>query len=146
MCCKICGRDNAGTVYVLPLRQKDGSLTTLACERCAVKSGAYCIQHAQIHQGFTDGSTACLTCIQIKAFSLQPKARIFAEGLLKFLGEEEAEELKEAAEIASAMRGWGGTELAILIFLISKAFRTKQNLAAVLLKVMDERSANYLLE
>lgn len=63
MHCEICGSD-AKLLLLLPLRQPDGKLETLVCERCAEKSPAYCSVHQHAHQGFFDGTTACLLCVE----------------------------------------------------------------------------------
>lgn len=71
--CEICGEDPR-TLIILPIHQPNGSLITLACEECAEKSSAYCRVHHVPHQGFEDGTSACLLCIELDV-------QIFEEGI-----------------------------------------------------------------
>lgn len=62
MLCEICGRDPDG-YYILPICKPDGSYITIACEKCAKASSAYCRTHDKIHMGFVGGFTLCKSCI-----------------------------------------------------------------------------------
>jgi hypothetical protein len=63
--CEICLNDS-DTLVILPIHQPNGSLITIACEKCAEKSSAYCKIHHSPHRGFEDGATACKMCIDNK--------------------------------------------------------------------------------
>ena len=63
--CEIC-RSPSSIINILPIRQQDGKLNTLACDKCAEKSGAFCPTHQRPHLGFEDGTTACKVCIDEK--------------------------------------------------------------------------------
>ncbi len=63
MNCEICGADPE-TIVLLPKKQPDGRLNTLACISCSIESGLYCQKHNRPHLGFDDGTTACIPCIE----------------------------------------------------------------------------------
>lgn len=63
MKCEMCGGD-PNLIVLLPKRQPDGKLVTLACEGCSIESGMYCQKHERPHTGFTDETTACVLCIE----------------------------------------------------------------------------------
>ena len=63
MTCEICRKDLDDTIVILPIRQADGKLVTLACPPCAQQSSAYCQAHQAPHMGFAEDTTACLRCI-----------------------------------------------------------------------------------
>lgn len=63
MRCEICGQDPE-MIVLLPKRQPDGRLNTLACESCSKESGMYCQKHQRPHLGFEDETTACISCIE----------------------------------------------------------------------------------
>lgn len=70
--CEICGC-SPEIINLLPIRQADGRLDTLACNECAEKSGAFCLTHQRPHLGFEDGTTACKECIDEKVEVEGPK-------------------------------------------------------------------------
>lgn len=65
MNCEICGKDPDSYV-LLPKRQENGNLETIACVECSESSGMYCLKHQRPHLGFTDETTACIPCIEEK--------------------------------------------------------------------------------
>lgn len=68
MNCEICGKDPEEYV-ILPKRQENGSLITMACVDCSRISGMYCLKHQTPHLGFVDDTSACRDCIEEKVHS-----------------------------------------------------------------------------
>jgi hypothetical protein len=62
MICETCGRQTDLWIC-LPIHQQDGTLNSLVCLSCAEKSDAYCHMHEMPHIGFSDGTHACIPCI-----------------------------------------------------------------------------------
>lgn len=101
--CEICGQD-ANPILILPLHKADGCLNTFACQSCAEKSGAYCLKHNKIHLGFTDGTTACRSCIE-EEIALNGEAVVALLSTSANLNEEPWEPLHEWAATASVLTG-----------------------------------------
>lgn len=151
--CEICGEKNKGTVFFLPLHQPNGSLITMACEKCARASSAFCQKHDCIHQGFQDGSTACITCVEelvLKirqdkgGYSKPPKiAEVFAAIKEEFLPAE-FEDLFEAAKTAQAVTG-APVDVCIIQFIAAKACRSHKSFDDVLVTALCEKSAECIL-
>ena len=62
MNCEVCGNESK-EYALLPIRQPDGKLNTIACLDCSIESGVYCTRHNSPHVGFYDETTACRRCI-----------------------------------------------------------------------------------
>ena len=63
MICEKCGRET-DTLVLVPIRQADGKLEPICCEVCAPSSDVYCRIHDRYHTGFTDGTHACIECVE----------------------------------------------------------------------------------
>ncbi len=121
--CEICGLKDPRLIYILPLKQANGSLITIACEKCAKASSAYCKTHDMQHVGFMDGTTACMKCIDEMVTAHTKNAETIMTRLLGRLSEEEVEELTESAEISAGITG-SSEAVAIVRFISTKAVRT----------------------
>lgn len=62
MQCELCGRDT-DLFVLLPTKQNNGMLNTIVCISCAEKSDSYCYLHDTPYTGFSDGTQACILCI-----------------------------------------------------------------------------------
>ena len=144
MKCDICKKPISELIIILPLRQPDGKLDTLACEKCATKSKAYCAKHVRPHIGFIDGSTACIWCVDDlvtanKGNAVRIRDRIWAELL-----EDEIEDLNEAAEISAEITGCSDS-VAILRFIASAAIRSGKSIEEIVREITTSHSIASIL-
>lgn len=144
MNCEICGKRDPKVKIILPLKQLNGKLETSACETCARNSTAYCEKHDRIHQGFIDGTTACISCIEESVKLHAEMASDFRGQLFRILSRHERQELKEAAELSSLVTG-SPQETSILRFLVTKAKRDHQTIYQILEKVREKKSVRFML-
>jgi len=112
-----------------------------------MKSGVFCIKHDRIHLGFEDRSTACELCIEelISCRSTEDLRQIShdAVGCLN-PDDGSVEEFRQAVETALPSADGSGP-MVILRFIAAKAVRTGQTIEAVLLQMVQNRSAKYIL-
>lgn len=146
MKCELCKKKDPKTMYILPLHQKDGKLDTMACEGCAKKSTAYCLKHDRIHQGYMDGTTACLSCVNEL---VQSEREIYGEwqifqDIMVALDKNDAAQLDELADISASIVG-DDRAMALLRFLASKACRNGLKVEEVTRRVINSRSIAFLL-
>lgn len=144
MKCDICEKPDPQMIVILPLRQADGKLDTLACEECARKSKAYCKKHLRPHQGFMDGSTACLWCIEELVQANKDSAVDIRDRLWEALPSHEVEDLNDAAEISADVTD-SSESVAILRFIASKAKRSNQGIGEVIYEITESRSVDSIL-
>lgn len=67
--CEICG-ETVADLAIIPIKQENGSLITLACIKCAKDKGMFCTRHNRPHIGFEDGTHACILCIEEEVESM----------------------------------------------------------------------------
>jgi len=144
MDCEICGKKEPESIMVLPIHKSDGALITIVCEDCGEKSSAYCVKHRRIHQGFDDGTTVCIACVEELIAQERHNARHVADAVMKHLSLEEAADLREVAEMSSSVTG-DPTEVSILRFVASKAKRTKTSVEMVIDIIVSSGSAECIL-
>ncbi len=144
MKCEICGSKDPPLLMLLPIKQKDGKLETMACKKCAEKSSAYCKKHRRIHQGFIDGTTACLSCVEELVEANRAIADKISDRINDALGEGQLQDdLNEAAETASVIMSCT-VEISILRFVSSKAARTNCTVEKVIVEV-ERKGSSYFL-
>lgn len=143
MKCKLCGSDPT-ILTLLPLHQPDGKFCTYVCDECAKKSSAYCRKHMKIHQGFTDGSTACLICVEEMVQSRKSYAIPIWGSILPILSPLEKEWLRSAYELSSVVTG-DAEEISILRFIACKAIRSNCSVEDVLTDIRVKRSVSSIL-
>ncbi len=144
MKCEICGSYDKELLYMLPIRQHNGSLITIACHNCAWDSGAYCQKHHKPHFGFEDGSTACQDCIEEMIEQEQPRTDEWAEKLRQGLGESHYAVLIQAAEIAIDIVG-GPITIAVLRFIATRARRENLSFQEVVDRALSEKTAAFIV-
>lgn len=126
MKCEKCGVD-ADPIYLLPLKQKDGKLDSFYCRHCALESGAFCTKHSMFHLGFTDGTTACKTCIdELASAHLAQKYEIWC-GVMEALQTDDAEEVREMASIDMARTGTEGAQARLVWLIAARAMRSSRD-------------------
>ena len=118
------GGHSANELYILPIRRENGFLIIFACENCAKMSEVYCSTHKIIHQGFLDGSTACLKCIEEEVRGKEYYAEMFLNIIIQALTEDENESLLMWANASSDITG-NSVKICVLRALITKAHRLK---------------------
>ena len=143
MNCEICGCD-ADIYNILPISRPDGKLDTIACTPCAIKSGAFCEKHQQIHTGFKDGATACLKCIvELKEAKMKDCPRLLRI-LKKKLPKKEYTHLFSEAEKLSRII-MQESEDVIMGWLATKAYISKAGIDAVVSDIIKARSARSVM-
>ncbi len=100
--CEICGRTDVDVFNLLGIKQANGNLDTLACTQCAKERGWICEKHDSVHQGFEDGTHACLECIHEMARDALANSQSFLVFLREKMPQGKFDELWEKAEGYSA--------------------------------------------
>ena len=145
MKCEKCGRD-VKSFMILPLHRESGELDPIFCTNCAIESSAYCKKHQLIHQGFGDGTTACITCVEDKVLTFRHQASgifndiqsVLSYGVLREAG------LIERLDIsAKLMRS--NHSIALLRFIASKAQREGVPIQTIVKRIKEERSVDCIL-
>ncbi len=144
MNCDICGKQDLKWIVILPIHQSDGKLDTVACDGCARRSKAYCNKHWRTHQGFMDGSTACIYCVEELVKAHKDSAEVVRNRLVEALPPDEAEKLYNAATISAGIMD-SIVSVAVLRFIASKAFRSNQSLEEVTREIVESRSVSCIL-
>jgi hypothetical protein len=136
MDCQKCGKHEPQHIMLLPVQNPGDSPGWLVCEECGRKSGAFCEKHNSIHQGFIDGTTACLRCIEEMVASRANDAEGIREKIWEFLSKPDRDVLDDAAEVAAEIMGCSES-MAVLRFVASKALRTHQTVDDVAYQVTE---------
>ncbi len=144
MKCDICKKPNPELLIILPIHQADGRLDTIACEKCAKESKAYCKKHRRPHQGFIDGTTACLQCIEELVKVNKDDATSIRDRVREALPRDQVEDLNDAAEISAEVTG-SSESIAVLRFIASKAMRSNQTIEEVINEITESHSVDYIL-
>lgn len=145
MKCEICGNNSTPTFVLLPIKQKDGRLDTIACEKCAEHSSAYCKKHKRPHLGFSgDDSTACVMCIEEMIVNKEAQGISIFNTLREKLPPMEFNRLLNWATLSSFATGDSRT-VCVLRAIATKALKHKITLDEVLGKVLKARSVDYIL-
>jgi hypothetical protein len=144
MKCELCGNDIGEIPVSLPLKKADGSISTMACLKCAEKSPAYCKKHERPHLGFFDDTTACIYCIEEMVTENRKKEVSIANDLRQKLPPKEFMRLLEWANESSFVTGSSG-ETCILRAIATKAKRSSQSIKEVLEKIIETKSIEYIL-
>jgi len=136
--CEICG-GSMPDFYILPLKQPDGKLNTLACCGCAEKSGAFCITHHHPHLGFEDETSACTECIEekVEADSSKIIVRFFQEIENSPHKESVLEELEKWSQVLSR-RGSPHSDINISRAIVTSAFRFDTTPEEIINQVCEE--------
>jgi len=144
MKCEICGDLDPRLIILLPLHQSDGKLDTMACEACATKSTVYCVKHNRPHQGFRDGTTACLHCVE--ELVKENISRVFdiQSEVLENLSDEERNRLTDAIDIPSEIMNCSSWDT-ILRFVACKALRMHYNIDEIVALIREEKSVDVIL-
>lgn len=135
MKCEICGHTNPQVIVLLPIGQKNGNLDTIACEDCANKSSAYCKSHSRPHAGFTDGTTACLLCIEETVGLLADRSEGFVFDLTSQLPKLQVALLIKYSEKISL-----DIKENVLRFLVTKALRLEITVDELVEKILAEKN------
>lgn len=142
--CELCGRDDGLVTAILPIPQPNGSIVTLACEKCMMESRTYCRKHGQIHMGFLDGTTACRQCIAEILSDYSSEADHITQGILQSVHEGEVERLVCLAETAGRF-SCEPISLSVLRFVVTKAVRTGQSVENIIVQLVADKSARFIM-
>lgn len=138
--CGLCGQEASLWIVNPDIRSEQ----VLICVVCGIKNGVYCEGHDIPHQGFADGSTACLKCID-REVRLNSDRRIAVTQFIEScLPPEEFADLREVAELAASISG-PDLETALLCFAVTKSQRRRESLAVILAQLSQEGTAAFLL-
>lgn len=144
MKCEICGKKPPLYIMLLPIRKDDGDLETMACEECGRKSTAFCLKHNAIHQGFDDGSTACIKCINKMVETNTGSALDTKKKIFMSLHPDEQSRLRQAADMSSSFTG-DTIEISVVRFIASKAKRSLQPFERVVNEILQSGSVDCIL-
>lgn len=144
--CEICGTPDPQISCILPIRQKDGRLDTVACILCSINCGAYCVIHERPHLGFMDGSTACIWCVEQVVQDHKNEAIAFRNAIWAAIApnKDEKERLDNAADISAEINE-SSNSVAVLRFLACAAVRSNQRVDDVLADIQRTKSVNRIL-
>ena len=144
MYCEICDEEKSSLIIILPIKQTDGKLNTLACLDCAEKSSAYCIKHKLPHLGYEDGTTACKLCIdELVNCELGAGAAVLRASLNKLPVREINRLSLWATDVARIING--DKESCILRAFATKALREKITIREVMVRVSYAQSVEGIL-
>lgn len=145
MNCEICGNERAEVMVILPIKQADGRLNTMACDECAQKSSAYCLKHQTPHLGFADDeSTACQRCIEEMVVQRESDGlAIFGDLMINLPAEDWNRLLAWAGQAASITRNTVPT--CILRAVVTKALRLKVTIDEVMRQLCQKKSVEMIL-
>ena len=144
MKCELCGKDIGDIVVSLPLKKVDGSLSTMACLKCAENSSVYCKKHKKPHLGFIDDTTACIYCIEEMVAENRDKEASIFSNLREHLLTEELNRLLEWAAASSFITG-NSQKTCVLRAIATKAKRSNQSIEEVLEKIVEAKSVESIL-
>lgn len=150
MYCEICKSENSPIIVVLPLRQEDGQLSTMACMNCAEKSSVFCNKHGRPHLGFNDGSTACIFCIEEVVIAKQHEIPVILTTLGTQLPQKQYQRLLDWANFVSTMgktmgADFGPTQICILRALATKAMRSQTDIEEVVAMLIKTKSVSSII-
>lgn len=145
MACEICGRTDSRVEVILPIKQPDGRLETMACLGCAEESSAYCLKHERPHIGFADDkTTACVLCIEETVASKTTEADKIFKALRDNLPQEEATKLELWAKESSFITE-DSLAISVLRFLATKALRLKTTVEKIEKQILRAKSVELIL-
>jgi len=145
MKCEVCGDGLADIFIMLPIKKPDGCLETIVCHSCAQKSSAYCIKHQRHHLGFSDdNTTACVVCIEEIAAGDRFREGTIFDVLKNNLPQQEFQRLLEMARFSSRITN-NKAATCVLRFIATKALRTNSTIDAVLQKILNDKSVNFII-
>jgi len=75
----------------------EGATNVLAHVSCVKKLGMYCERHQEIHQGFWDKTTVCMSCVTEELEEKKPLAEVIYQRLRSGLPTEQLEDIEETA-------------------------------------------------
>jgi hypothetical protein len=138
--CGVCGQK--ATVWILNPDIRSEHM--LICVNCGKTAGVYCEKHEVPHQGFDDGSTACLMCINEEVRDGIGRREEIAEFIRTGLPPEEFEEIQEMTEATGVICccDW---QTALLRLLVCKAQRNREELLITVSNLIEEGTAAFLL-
>lgn len=137
--------DTCGKMAIEWIQNPDGkSPNWIICVDCGKTAGVYCQEHEVPHQGFDDGTTACLLCINVTMRLNFEDRNEIARSIEISLPPEEFEELKIAAEKAGNV-SYCDWQMELLRLAVYKSHRRRESLAATIGNLIEEGTAAFLL-
>lgn len=124
MKCELCHTEQ-DVFALLPIKQVDGALQTIACRNCGIKAGKYCTKHDIPHTGFDgDETTACLRCIEDEVRVEASQGPRYLVWLTAELPPTERDRLQEWFEMVTEITGQDEATC-LMRALITKKLRTQ---------------------
>ncbi|MFA6502646.1 MAG: hypothetical protein WCT45_00095 [Candidatus Paceibacterota bacterium] len=108
------------------------------------ESWSFCYKHYRTHHRFSDGSIACILCIEETVRKREPEALAMWRSILEVLPPLEMEVLHAHIEMGSVVTS-DSDEAIMLRFLAAKALRTKSTVDEVLAEAIRTRSVRCIL-
>ncbi|MBU1876992.1 hypothetical protein KKA72_01425 [Patescibacteria group bacterium] len=143
MKCEICG-ETRDIVILLPIKTGGGRFDALACLKCAESSSTYCKIHKRPHLGFSDGTTACMNCIQEMVIENEQRYSDILTQLQEHLPNKEFNRLIEWAITVSQITEYCQL-ICVLRAIVTKAQRNNQSIKEVFQKIVEDKSVESIL-
>lgn len=142
MRCEICGEE-IDTIVILPIRKKDGALCTLACVKCSIASGKYCVKHDMPHIGYDDGTSACRLCVSERISKRAGSADEILKKIGSVLSGTRLEDLNDWLSAVAPLRG--GRAMALVADIALMAERTGMEEEEIIENIILKGSAAEIL-
>ncbi len=140
MNCHFCSQTDLQEYHVLPIRRSKLVRMSVACTICTWNSRVFCREHQQIHRSFSEGVTACFSCIDELVELYLSDAALIAGAVKNAISQEEYYELVDVARVDSQHMKIGDEDISILRFLMAKALNQRCSMNEVVAMVRAERS------
>lgn len=142
--CEICRCKESTLWHILPLAQPNGSLVTLACNECTVKSEAFCAKHAITHMGFVHNTHACTHCIDELVARHRATAAVIQKSILAHIPAQDAEEVREHARMLAACSESQAASDIIVRMICTSALRFGYEYEELIEEIRASRSAKMI--
>lgn len=143
MTCEECMSQHT-ELYSVPLHKPTGELCALVCRACAERLSLLCREHDTIHEGFADGTHACLACIEDDVCKYQHSAAPIYQRLKTTLPPTALDDLVTRARMSRTITG-DTTDRAILRFIITKQHRSNQTISQIVYTMIETESVQLVL-
>jgi hypothetical protein len=143
MICELCSKSVPHDVVILPIKQGNGKLDTIACMECAEKQPTFCLKHMLPHIGFEEGGTVCRCCVTDRERELESQGVIYLRQIEGILPEFELlrfkDRMNEYLELGHPL------EWTVLHLLVVKAMRQGKTEVDILKELELSKNADTII-
>ena len=145
MMCERCQTSQTELYLVSPtLHQLTTPPNEFICRQCSLGLNILCEQHNALHEGFDDGTHACLQCVVDDLRQHQDAAPMIYQQLKTSLPPTALDDLVTRARISRESTG-DTTPIAILRFIITKHHRTHTPINQIIQTMINTESVQLIL-